>query len=140
MKTLRPIIVALGLLLAVSAAKAQDLVLSANIPFDFVVGNRVLPAGEYRLDTVFQDSGVIALRDQDQPSTTMTGTIPRSLAAPCKTTKLVFHRMGNEYFLYQIWVEGRATGRELPKSRIEVQMAKNQTRADEIIIAAVITH
>lgn len=139
MKALRPVLIALGLLLAVNAAKAQEMNLKANIPFNFVVGNRVLPAGEYLLNSILPGSGVVALRDQDVPSTTAVGTIPCSLAAPSKTSKLVFHRMGNEYFLYQIWVEGRATGRELPKSRIEVEMASNQTRADEIIIAAVIT-
>ena len=47
MKLMRSAFLGLGLLLAVSAAQAQDAKVKADIPFDFVVGDRVMPAGEY---------------------------------------------------------------------------------------------
>lgn len=139
MKVLRPVLIALGLLLAVSTVHAQEPVLKANIPFNFVVGNRWMPAGDYVLNNQLPGSGLVAVRDAEQNNSSVVGTTPVSLTEPSKTTKLVFHRMGGEYFLYQIWVEGRATGREFPKTKLEIQMAKYHTNEDEIIIAAVIT-
>ena len=139
MKVLRPVLIALGFLLVVSTVHAQEPVLKATIPFAFVAGDRWMPAGDYVLNNQLAGSGLIALRDEDLNKTSIVGTIPVSLAEPSKTTKLVFHRMGNEYFLYQVWVEGRATGREFPKGKVEIQMARNHTNADEVIVAAVIT-
>lgn len=140
MKTLRPVLFAFGLLLVVSAAQAQQPVLKANIPFNFVVGNRVLPAGEYELSSMSAAANVIAVHDWDNKAFSAVGTNPCSLNAPSKTSKLVFHRLGGEYFLYQVWIEGRDTGREFPRTKLETQLAKNHTDADEIIIAAVIAH
>src|SRR6516165_9168510 len=51
MKYLRSAVFALGLLLVVSATQAQQVRVKAEIPFDFVVGNQVLPAGEYTVMT-----------------------------------------------------------------------------------------
>jgi hypothetical protein len=139
MKALRSTLLLLGILTFVGAAHAQEVRLRANIPFDFVVGNRVLPAGEYELGKALVGANVIAIRDEDQPSTTMVGSHPCALSEPSKTSKLVFHRMGGEYFLYQIWVEGRDTGSEFSKSKLEIQMAKNHSNEDEVIVAALIT-
>ena len=46
------------------------------------------------------------------------------MEAPAKTM-LVFHRYGNRYFLYQIWVEGNNRGRELPRTPSEKELASN---------------
>lgn len=139
MKTLRYALLLVGILTFVGAANAQELRLRANIPFDFVVGDRVLPAGEYDMGKALVGANVIAIRDEDQPSTTLVGSHVCTLTEPSKTSKLVFHRMGGEYFLYQIWVEGRTTGSEFAKSKLEIRMAKNQTNEDEVIVAALIT-
>ena len=63
-----------------------------------------------------------------------------SLALPSETTKLVFDRMGNTYFLKQVWVEGRTDGREFAKSKSEVQMAKNHTPSESVTLVAQLTH
>ena len=47
MNRLRSAFFGLGLLLAASAVQAQDNGVKADIPFAFVVGNQMLPAGEY---------------------------------------------------------------------------------------------
>lgn len=140
MKVLRSISIVFALLLAVSAAHAQTPALQAAIPFNFVVGNHVLPAGHYLLNSNwYTSSNLIALRDLDEPITSVTGTNACRVSEAPKTSKLVFHRIGNEYFLYQIWVAGESTGREFPKSKLEVQMAMNAPRAEEVIVAALLT-
>src|SRR5579862_10059594 len=46
------LIVFAGLLLAVGSAYAQSSRLVADIPFDFIVGNKVFPAGQYEIKGV----------------------------------------------------------------------------------------
>ncbi|MGA2150110.1 MAG: hypothetical protein ABSH49_34725 [Bryobacteraceae bacterium] len=38
---------------------------------------------------------------------------------------LVFHRVGQEYFLAQIWAGGGPTGRALPPSPLEKELAQS---------------
>jgi hypothetical protein len=39
--------------------------------------------------------------------------------------KLVFHRYGDQYFLYQVWAAGATSGRQFPKSRSEREVLQN---------------
>src|SRR5438445_13832338 len=50
---------AIALVTAVGSAQGQSLAykLRANIPFDFVVADKKLPAGEYSIGRAMQDSG-----------------------------------------------------------------------------------
>ena len=55
-------------------------------------------------------------------------------------TTLVFQRMGDSYFLYQVWTAGNSLGREFPMSKKEVQLAKNYSKPELVIVAANISH
>jgi hypothetical protein len=109
-------------LLAVTAGYAQTKLI-ADIPFEFAVGQKVLPAGEYTVNpsavpgTLLisgQNAGVFSVTI---PSSTNSGTVPGS--------KLVFNRYGNTYFLSQVWNAGIQRGYRLPKSKAEREMARN---------------
>jgi hypothetical protein len=52
MKNLRSVIFVLAVLLMATAANAQQTNVKANVPFDFVVGDRAYPAGEYSLKSM----------------------------------------------------------------------------------------
>lgn len=39
-------------------------------------------------------------------------------------TTLVFHRYGDQYFLYQVWSAGALTGRQFYKSRTEREIER----------------
>ena len=139
MKIVRSILIAFAFLFVVSSAHAQTSTVKAAIPFSFVVDKSALPAGDYTLGSILTGSRAVAVRDLDQPSYSVV-TVPNACALrePSKTTKLVFHRLGNQYFLYQIWIEGQSFGREFPMSKLEIQMAKNQPKAEEVIVAALL--
>ena len=138
MKTLRAMVVALGLLLVVSAAKAQSTNVRANIPFDFVVGNQTLSAGTYQLSSIDNVRG-ITVRNLANREARMVLTHDASKLQPSDNTVLIFHRMGDEYFLSEIWVEGNSRGVEVPQSKIEKQMAMNRQEKQDVIVAALIT-
>ena len=60
--------------------------------------------------------------------------------SPTEVTVLVFQRLGDNYFLSQVWTEGSSSGREFPKSKREVQLAKNNSKPELVIVAANISH
>jgi hypothetical protein len=53
---------------------------------------------------------------------------------------LVFHRVGNTYFLSEVWCADSRVGRDFPQSRAESKMAMTETKATTVIIAANIIH
>ena len=136
MKLMRSAFLGLGLLLTVSAAQAQEPRVKANIPFDFVVGDRVMPAGEYMVIPTGSTGLVIAISSETKPETALATTFACATSGPSKDTKLVFHSLAGRYFLSQVWVEGYSQGRELRRSKSEVQLAKNGNANQEFVVAA----
>src|SRR5271157_5420083 len=116
MKNLRSILFALTVLLLATAAQAQQTHVNANVPFDFVVGDHTYPAGEYALKSL-TNNNIVRIDDIQEPATNMVMSIGCTSITPSEKTKLVFHRVGGNYFLYQVWVEGSLSGREFPMSR-----------------------
>jgi hypothetical protein len=136
MKTLRSIFIALTVLLMASVAQAQQTNVRAKVPFDFVVGDQAYSAGEYSLKSILTD-GIPIRVDNLRDSTAAIAMSTTCTAANRSTsTKLVFHRMGNEYFLYQIWQEGSTSGREFPVSKAERLLAQNHEKPELVIVAA----
>jgi hypothetical protein len=134
MKNLRSALVALAFLLMTAAAHAQTTKVAATIPFKFVAGDRAYPAGDY----LFDNDGTV-LRVANNENVSDAGIILSHAcekATRSEKTKVVFYKMGGEYFLRQIWVAGKATGRELPRSKSEIQLAQNHETPKAIIVAA----
>ncbi len=92
--------------------------LIAQVPFDFVVAQKTLRAGEYHVRAVNQAGDAIAIKSVDGDQVLRLSS-PRERSNRQMAAKLVFHRYGNTYFLSQIWMAGESTGRELPKTREE---------------------
>jgi hypothetical protein len=140
MKNLRSVLFVLAAILLVPAARAQQKGVKADVPFDFVVGDRAYPAGEYILKAVQNDGGgVIRIENVQEVSSAFIPSNPCAKAVPSTETKLVFHRMAGRYFLYQIWTAGNITGREFPKGRVEVELARNHEEPELVILAAAIS-
>jgi hypothetical protein len=135
MKALRSIALGFGLLLSVAAANAQGFDLRANIPFNFVAGNRTLPAGEYQVQSAAAGEAILMVQSSDGRRTMYLTAANCGGGNPAENTELVFHHVGKQYFLYQIQVRGYREGRQLPKSRAEAEAALNQ-KADKVVIIA----
>ena len=138
MKYLRSILFVFTALLLANAAQAQSTNMTASVAFDFVVADHAYPAGDYAVKSI-SDSGVpILIRNKDEAERGVALSIPCSSVKPSSTTKLVFHHMGGQYFLYQVWTEGNTTGREFPMSKTEIQLARN-SQPEIVIVAANLT-
>jgi len=138
MKNFRSILLGLTVLLLASAAHAQSTSVRAHVPFDFVVADRTYPAGDYDVKSINDDGMALLIRNRntDAPASGISLSSRCSSIQPSDTTKLVFTRMGGQLFLYQIWVQGSEVGREVPKSRTEMQLASNHAHRDVVIVAA----
>ena len=129
------VIIAAFALSVPATASGQTIRLNATVPFDFVVGESVLPAGEYSIQTLDNAGKVVAIRSSSSTGRALVlSNACRSLAASPRT-KLVFHRFGDDYFLAQIWVEGNDAGREIPASRREKQLAKDFSAQGAVVAA-----
>jgi len=140
MKTFASILLVAAALLLGSAAQAQDLRVKASIPFDFVLGDKIYPAGVYMVQRApIGDGSVVTLRDVE--SQKVRNAITNACTAPKtpEATTLVFDKLGEQYFLRQIWVAGNTSGREFPTSKSETRMAANYEKS-EVIVAANLIH
>jgi hypothetical protein len=134
MKNLRFALGALTVFLMATATYAQSPV-RANVPFDFVVGDRYYPAGEYSLKSI-NDSGVMLLTTPTQDGGVNVPSNACSNTLPAEKTVLQFSRMGDMYFLHRIWIAGQTSGREFPKGRTEMRLAQNHEMQETVIVAA----
>jgi hypothetical protein len=78
---------------------AQSKGVRADVPFDFTVGNQLLPAGAYTIKT--ESEGLVAIKNHDQPVAVFT-LVDRDGAKAQNPGKLMFHKYGNQYFLSEI--------------------------------------
>lgn len=116
--TMLTMIVAIALATAVVSANAQSSrMVVSNVPFEFVVGDKTLPSGEYRINLALGNALTIRTADANAAAMRLTNEIqPRRNKTHAR---LVFHRYGNRYFLAEVWSGAGDTGRQLLKSRQE---------------------
>ena len=93
---------------------------SAVNPFQFNVGDRTLPAGEYSVAQVnpSSDRAVLQLRSKDGGSSA-TIQMNNVIGKAPKRAKLVFNRYGNQYYFAAAWIDGDTSGLQAQKSRAE---------------------
>jgi hypothetical protein len=122
------------------AAQAQTngrIALIANIPFQFNVGNKSLPAGEYTVLSISDDASSVLLRIQSRDgknsAMVQTSTVE---GKGQERARLVFHRYGNQYFVAQAWVDRQKRGLEAPKSRAE-RAAERELTAVKMVTESV---
>ena len=129
----------MAMIMAVGSAQGQSLAyrITVNIPFDFIVADKNLPAGEYSIGRAQQGNGdgVLLISSLDSHSNTLRITSSVTTLDPKDKGTLVFHRYGDEYFLSQVWAAGASTGRMFSESRGERE-AKARTSTDKMAMKA----
>jgi hypothetical protein len=110
-------LVVVSLLLNVNGAYAQSIE-QANVPFAFHVGSSQLPAGRYTI-RVEHLNGLATIRNSTTSATVLLLGQPESGS---KSGKLVFQRLGNRYFLNQIWGEEGSMGLRFRAPRAEIKL------------------
>ena len=115
---LMTLIVAFAIAVPMVNAQSQKM-LTAKVPFAFSVEGKQLAAGTYEIGELGSRATIIEAKDG---SDHVIGLY--AYAGPSKPgeTKLVFHKVGDHYFLTQIWSSARGQGLAVPESKMEKEM------------------
>lgn len=115
------------------AGKASISRLVADIPFEFSVDYKTMPAGEYTVQTLATASDSLLIQSVDGTTSALRPSEATERSQKPSTARLVFHRYGQRYFLAEVW-RGDKTGRQLMKSRdelaIELELPNVSNRSD----------
>ena len=121
------LLVTLSLVTAVVSAQAQGSRSEyADIPFDFKAGDKELPAGRYQVSQSTSGEAV-TVRGVENSISVVKMTNHLVQLDPAKTSKLVFNRYGNQYFLSEVWIAGRSTGQQIRKTNAEKAIQRELT-------------
>jgi hypothetical protein len=100
-------------LMAIAGASPAhaDQMLVTTVPFDFIVGDARLPAGDY-IVTEMPQSGLVSIASRDSEHTALVLTVRAVFDRSASSPELVFERFGGQHFLTQIIGEHNE-GREI---------------------------
>lgn len=109
--------------------------LRANIPFAFVAGGVQLPAGEYR---VYHPGNpyIVVIENNDGTARATTYVRPSVIDAGENSTKLLFNRYGDQYFLAEIWTERDQQKHQCFKCRMEQNLIAQARTPVTVLVAA----
>jgi hypothetical protein len=108
---------------------------SADIPFDFMVGNKEFKAGKYTVGRLSDNNnaGTLIIRSEDNGAVAnfiVNDLIDNDGSQP----RLIFRRYGNQYFLAKIFNGYSGQGAELIKSKSEREAAKKSDSITKNIV------
>jgi hypothetical protein len=113
--------VALAVLIPVKAQSDQGV--RVTVPFDFMVGDRRLPAGNYSLRPLTTAYRVLMITNWHEGRSLMFGANFDEHLVLQGDARLIFDRYEDQYFLRQVWTSGEESY-DLPKSRTERSLEK----------------
>lgn len=108
------------------------------IPFDFVAGEKVLPAGTYRVEAVRRDSYTVwEVRSTAgrAGAVVMTSAVGSGAAADAEP-RLVFQKYAETYVLAQLWPSSDPTGREVVQSRRGRALVAGNVKPEAVTVMA----
>jgi hypothetical protein len=131
-------------LLVVGSARAQlpGTEIRVQIPFDFTVKGKTLPAGQYEIRRINDEPiGLLIRNMHDKHDNVVFETEPKIDRSITKRDELIFTRYGDSYFLSEVVTAGEQTGEEVNPSHRERElrremMSRNQAQPETVTVAA----
>jgi hypothetical protein len=111
--------------------------LMTQVPFQVRAANKVVPAGQCVVSLAGVDVKTLIIRDREGRVALIAHAEMDVASKAAVAPVLVFHKYGNQYFLWRLKIEGSRTVYQLPESKAEAEMrARNGAPAEEILLAA----
>jgi hypothetical protein len=125
------LVVGLGATLTSNAQIQSDATVKANIPHSFVVNNTTLPPGSYTIKVAddYSNLNVLEIRSADGKMNVLVDTEPVNLPRVMSRSELVFERIGDTYFLSQIFLRGDESGNQVLKSKQQRRLEESGSTA-----------
>lgn len=123
-----------------SSAKAQidnDTTVEADIPHAFVVKETTLPPGRYTIK-VLDDTNLnlLEIRSANGRSAGVFETVGVQADQTPRHTELIFDKIGDQYFLSQIWLSSSDSGAQVVKSKMQQSLETTGVKAERHSVAA----
>lgn len=116
-----------------SAQARAPVMITAQVPFDFVVNGRTIPAGHCVIRTVGKALTTLSISNGKHRSLVFPSQDQSPKAS--SATSLVFNRYGNRYFLAAITRAGK-TGYELPANKLEKELRAQNMAVEGLTLLA----
>ena len=97
----------------------------ANVKFDFRIGDRLYPAGEYRIESISGLNDVLRIGSVSDVNKSEFIFANQSNAGRTQTPRLVFQKDGEDYFLTKIVLDTQQWGYSIRPSQRQLQSEKN---------------
>ena len=128
-------------LVVLSGMAAAQLIGSSRIvtqvPFEFVVANKIVPAGECVVRAATMDGKILMIDNAEAKVGLFSGSSQTESKQRASHYALVFNRYGDRYFLSGIKLQGSKITYHLPQSKAEAELlAQNVSATEETLLAS----
>jgi hypothetical protein len=120
---------------------AQSLMSSkvvAQVPFEYVVNNKIMPAGESVIKASGMDSQILAVSNFDAKRAALVQSGRTESKDASEKSVLVFKRYGELYFLSSIRIAGSNWTYTLPESKAEMELSSQNVTSDQTVLLAAV--
>ena len=143
MKTVSKLLLSLCLLMGFGAAMVahaqidSDATIEANIPYAFVVKDTQLPAGKYTIKVADETNpSMLEIRSANGHTAVLFETENTLVKRTMHKSELVFDKVGDTYFLSQVFLKGDNSGNQLPESKMARRLEDGGHKAERHSVIA----
>jgi len=109
----------------------------AQVPFEFMVANKIVPAGECAVQAFTMDGKTLVIRNTEAKVALLSTSSQSEGKQEASHYALVFKRYGDRYFLSGIKLQGSNITYRLPESKVEAELrAQNASATEETLLAS----
>ena len=107
------------------------------MPFEFVVANKIVPAGQCVVSVATMDGRTLAIANANSKVKLLSSTSREESKGNASHYALVFRQYGDQYFLSEIKLEGSKIEYRLPQSKAEAELrAQNVSATQQTLLAS----
>lgn len=111
--------------------------IAAQVPFEFVVANKIVPAGECVVQAATMDGRVLMIDNAGAKASLFSTWTETESEQSASHYTLVFNRYGDQYFLTGIKLQGSKIAYHLPQSKAERELrAQNVSATEQTLLAS----
>ncbi len=127
-------------LVALSGMAAAQLIGStrvvAQVPFEFMVANKIVPAGECVVQAITMEGKTLMIRNAEAKVGLLSPSSQSEGEQGASHYALLFKHYGNRYFLSGIKLQGSNITYRLPESKVETELRAQSVAATEETLLA----
>ena len=108
----------------------------AQVPFEFMVANKIVPAGECEVQAITMDVKTLVIRNAEAKVGLFSPSSQWESKQGASHYALVFKHYGDRYFLSGIELQGSKIAYRLPENKVEAELRAQSVAAREETLRA----